>query len=173
MNRSNPRPDTLMQDPTPPDQRTFLQHTAGPYIRVKGGIALVFSDKPAFGSRSCLSAQAIQRKWVGRDSTRCGCGDIDRNVIISMHPLLCASLKSVSDDEGTTGGRSGPLRASKRVATSVTYTAHLSHLYYLAVCRRSKTRNMKRLFLERHFIWSDGNGPEPSTLAILLISFLP
>src|SRR5271166_4442949 len=88
-------------------------------------------------------------------------------------PTLWASLKSVSDDEGTTGGRSGPLRASKRVATSVTYTAHLSHLYYLAVCRRSKTRNMKRLFLERHFIWSDGNGPEPSTLAILLISFLP
>ena len=33
--RSNQRPDTLMQDRSPPDRRNFLQRTAGPYIRVK------------------------------------------------------------------------------------------------------------------------------------------
>jgi len=33
-NRSNQRPDTLMQDRKPPDQRNLLRRTAGPYIRV-------------------------------------------------------------------------------------------------------------------------------------------
>jgi hypothetical protein len=32
---SNQRPDTLMQDRSPPIRRIFLQRTAGPYIRVK------------------------------------------------------------------------------------------------------------------------------------------
>src|SRR5262245_55437738 len=33
-NRSNQRPDTLMQDRKPPDRRNLLRRTAGPYIRV-------------------------------------------------------------------------------------------------------------------------------------------
>jgi hypothetical protein len=33
--RSNQRPDTLMQDRMPPDRRTLLRRTAGPYIRVR------------------------------------------------------------------------------------------------------------------------------------------
>src|SRR6266478_3108323 len=32
---SNQRPDTLMQDRSPPARRNHLQRTAGPYIRVK------------------------------------------------------------------------------------------------------------------------------------------
>src|SRR5882724_11797844 len=36
---SNQRPDTLMQDRSPPARRNHLQHTAGPYIRVKSGKA--------------------------------------------------------------------------------------------------------------------------------------
>src|SRR3979409_1493502 len=32
---SNQRPDTLMQDRSPPVRRNHLQRTAGPYIRVK------------------------------------------------------------------------------------------------------------------------------------------
>jgi len=38
-NRSNQRPDTLMQDRKPPDRRNLLRRTAGPYIGVKGGHA--------------------------------------------------------------------------------------------------------------------------------------
>src|SRR5258708_24941692 len=34
---SNQRPDTLMQDRSPPARRNHLQRTAGPYIRVKTG----------------------------------------------------------------------------------------------------------------------------------------
>src|SRR5262245_53939092 len=33
-NRSNQRPDTLMQDRKPPDRRNLSRRTAGPYIRV-------------------------------------------------------------------------------------------------------------------------------------------
>src|SRR6267143_2742784 len=33
--RSNQRPDTLMQDRSPPVRRNHLQRTAGPYIRFK------------------------------------------------------------------------------------------------------------------------------------------
>ena len=34
--RSKQRPDTLMQDHKPPDQRNLLRRTAGPYIWVTG-----------------------------------------------------------------------------------------------------------------------------------------
>ena len=38
-NRSNQRPDTLMQDRKRTDRRNLLQRTAGPYIRVRLGRA--------------------------------------------------------------------------------------------------------------------------------------
>ena len=48
---SNQRPDTLMQDRSPPTRRNHLQRTAGPYIRVNhDGLAvcrplLVFAEQ--------------------------------------------------------------------------------------------------------------------------------
>src|SRR5947207_9499155 len=38
---SNQRPDTLMQDSSPPARRNHLQRTAGPYIRVNRVILVV------------------------------------------------------------------------------------------------------------------------------------
>jgi hypothetical protein len=48
--RSNQRPDTLMQDRSPPARRNHLQRTAGPYIGVKNGSVATFAINGKSGS---------------------------------------------------------------------------------------------------------------------------
>jgi hypothetical protein len=46
MNRSNQRPDTLMQD-RKPDRRNFLRRTAGPYIGSRLIFGQIEANQPA------------------------------------------------------------------------------------------------------------------------------
>src|SRR5215470_9312275 len=72
--RSNQRPDTLMQDRSPPASRIFLRRTAGPYIRVT--LRALHKDKcltlvdRSGNSLPAWKAEAIFRNCdasVGRD----------------------------------------------------------------------------------------------------------
>src|SRR4029077_4917945 len=45
---SNQRPDTLMQDHSPPARRNHLQRTAGPYIWVNLDILAVGQPRPSY-----------------------------------------------------------------------------------------------------------------------------
>src|ERR1700746_2052838 len=51
---SNQRPDTLMQDHSPPARRNHLQRTAGPYIRVNNG-----PDRAGTGLPKCPGEQTF------------------------------------------------------------------------------------------------------------------
>ena len=59
--RSNQRPDTLMQDRSPPDRRSLLRRTAGPYI-----FALVGNFIPSSRHQFCcalvISTAELSRK---------------------------------------------------------------------------------------------------------------
>src|SRR5450432_2053280 len=68
--RSNQRPDTLMQDRSPPAWRNHLQRTAGPYIRVKLGprIAAELVRSPA---HSGPTVKAPARPFRAKAQSRC------------------------------------------------------------------------------------------------------
>src|SRR5467141_267224 len=56
---SNQRPDTLMQDRSPPARRNHLQRTAGPYIRVNLVILTVGRPLPVYPYKQTFSEDAL------------------------------------------------------------------------------------------------------------------
>src|ERR1700681_1995103 len=66
---SNQRPDTLMQDRSPPARQIHLQRTAGPYIRVKNGsggaskLCLRYPTKQTSTPATTTSVSCQNRKW--------------------------------------------------------------------------------------------------------------
>ena len=62
--RSNQRPDTLMQDRRRQFDEIFLQRTAGPYIRVKGGPWRVLERCPLYPRRTDIGEREHQVRKV-------------------------------------------------------------------------------------------------------------
>ena len=57
---SNQRPDTLMQDRSPPARRNHLQRTAGPYIWVKSGPLRVLARCPLYPDEQTSASASIR-----------------------------------------------------------------------------------------------------------------
>ena len=62
INRSNQRPDTLMQD-RKPDRRNFLRRTAGPYSRANNR-HMRCSKIGAYSITSSASAKSFGESWI-------------------------------------------------------------------------------------------------------------
>src|SRR6266481_10081707 len=71
---SNQRPDTLMQDRSPPARRNHLQRTAGPYIWVKNGSARVRAARPFYPQEQTSSACPGMSVWCQHLHKRAGSG---------------------------------------------------------------------------------------------------
>src|SRR5260370_10639866 len=64
-NRSNQRPDTLMQDRKPRDRRNLLRRTAGPYIGSKTAMAAVRLARPQYLRKlTTLVHRASRQMWA-------------------------------------------------------------------------------------------------------------
>src|ERR1700735_331658 len=67
-NRSNQRPDTLMQDRSPPARRKLLQRTAGPYKWVTNGHRVTSASGPLHPQKR-TSTGATSMSGLGQSPT--------------------------------------------------------------------------------------------------------
>jgi hypothetical protein len=96
---SNQRPDTLMQDRSPPARRNHLQRTAGPYIWVNNGRISARCDRRAMIAASiriyALVARGHRLRRHGRGRKRC-----------EIRVLVVADPYAGIGDEPVSGGDS-------------------------------------------------------------------
>src|SRR5438309_9380508 len=86
---SNQRPDTLLQDRSPPARRNHLQRTAGPYIRVKSvGPALSRALPVHPGERTYSVSAATSQKGTSTDSCTAANNSIIRSPVGTVLELL-------------------------------------------------------------------------------------